>query len=479
MKKHAELNLRRRTKIVGTLGPASDSPEMIESLIHAGLNVARINTSHGTLESHARMIANVRSVAVKLGVYVPVLLDLSGLKMRIGTIAAGSAMLRAGDRFALTTRPVAGDWKAVSINYPALVSDVAPGDRILMGDGEIELRAVSKTDTDLECEVVVGGELRSNKGVNTPGVKLRETVPTEKDLGNVDFGIKHGVDFFALSFVRNAEEVRRLRWVLREQGADIAIIAKIEKKEALDNLSDILEASDAVMIARGDLGLELPIEQVPLIQKDVIRAALEASKPVITATQMLESMIQNPRPTRAEAADIANAVFDGTDAVMLSGETASGKYPIEAVRTMAEVAEASEARIDYAKRFAEIAPNPGRTIPEAVAHAACLTAIEIGARVILCCTRSGQTALYVSNRRAPTKIAVISPHEPTLNRTMLYWNAVSVKISGGLDTDTMIGAAKAAVVAAGIAKPGDRVVVVAGVPVDVPGTTNMIKADVL
>jgi pyruvate kinase len=479
MRKHAELNLRRRTKIVGTLGPASDSKPMIESLLHAGLNVARINTSHGSMESHARMIGNVRAVARQLGVYVPVLLDLTGLKMRIGAIAAGSAMLRAGDRFALTTRAVPGDWKEVSINYPGLVTDVLPGDRILMGDGEIELRAVSKTETDVECEVVVGGELKSNKGLNTPGAKLRETVPTEKDLANVAFGLEHGVDFFALSFVRDAEEVRRLRWVLREKGSDIAIVAKIEKKEALDNLTAILEASDAVMIARGDLGLELPIEQVPLIQKDVIRAALAASKPVITATQMLESMIQNPRPTRAEAADIANAVFDGTDAVMLSGETASGKYPIEAVRTMAEVAEASEARIDYARRFAEIAPNPGQTIPEAVAHAACLTAIEIGAKVILCCTRSGQTALYVSNRRAPTKIAVISPHEPTLNRTMLYWNAVSVKIRGGGDTDAMISAAKAAVLAAGIAKSGDRVVVVAGVPVDVPGTTNMIKADVL
>lgn len=479
MTKHSELNLRRRTKIVCTLGPSSDSPAMIESLIRAGLNVARINTSHGTMESHAQMVANVRSVAKKLGVHVPVLLDLSGPKMRIGAIAAGSAMLRAGDSFTLTTRVVPGDWKAVSITYAALVADVSPGDRILMGDGEIELRARSKTATDLECEVVVGGELKPNKGVNTPGAKLSETVPTEKDLANVAFGIEHDVDFFALSFVRTADEVRRLRWILREKGSDIHIIAKIEKKEALDNLTSILEASDAVMIARGDLGLELPIEQVPLIQKDVIRASLTASKPVITATQMLESMIQNPRPTRAEAADIANAVFDGTDAVMLSGETASGKYPIEAVRTMAEVAEASEARIDYARRFSEVAPDPGRTIPEAVAHAACLTAIEIGARVILCCTRSGQTALYVSNRRAPTKIAVISPHEPTLNRAMLYWNAVSVRIKGGGDTDAMIGAAKDAVVAAGIAQRGDRVVVVAGVPVDVPGTTNMIKADVL
>jgi pyruvate kinase len=452
---------------------------MIESLIHAGMNVARINASHGNPEGHARLIANVRAVAQKLDAYVPILLDLTGPKMRIGSIAAGSATLRAGDSFIITSRAVPGDWKEVSINYPALVTDVGVGDRILMGDGEIELRVRGKTDTNVECEVVVGGELRPNKGANVPGIKLRETVPTEKDLVNVDFGIAHGVDYFALSFVRSVEEVRRLRWVLREKGVDIPIIAKIEKREALDNLEQIMDASDAVMIARGDLGLEMPIQQVPLIQKEVIKKALEMSKPVITATQMLESMIQNPRPTRAEAADIANAVFDGTDAVMLSGETASGKYPIEAVRTMAEVAEASEARIEYAARFAQVAVDETKSIPEAVAHAACFMALEIGARVILCCTRSGQTALYVSNYRAPTKIAVISPHEPTLKRTMLFWNTTSVKIAPLKDTDAMIQAAKDAVVAAGVAQRGDRVVVVAGVPVDVPGTTNMIKADVL
>lgn len=469
----------RRTKIVCTLGPASDTPSMIESLIHAGMNVARINASHGNPEGHARLIANVRAVAQKLDAYVPILLDLTGPKMRIGNLAAGSAMLRAGDSFIITSRAVPGDWREVSINYPALVTDVGVGDRILMGDGEIELRVRGKTATDVECEVVVGGELKPNKGANVPGIKLRETVPTEKDLVNVDFGIAHGVDYFALSFVRSVEEVRRLRWVLREKGVDIPIIAKIEKREALDNLEEIMDAADAVMIARGDLGLEMPIQQVPLIQKEVIKKALEMSKPVITATQMLESMIQNPRPTRAEAADIANAVFDGTDAVMLSGETASGKYPIEAVRTMAEVAEASEARIEYAARFAQVAVDETKSIPEAVAHAACFMALEIGARVILCCTRSGQTALYVSNYRAPTKIAVISPHDPTLKRTMLFWNTTSVKIAPLKETDAMIQAAKDAVVAAGVAERGDRVVIVAGVPVDVPGTTNMIKADVL
>jgi len=366
------------------------------------------------------VMAIVRDVAKKLGVYVPVLLDLSGPKMRIGALAAGKATLNAGDSFTLTTRAVPGDWREVSISYPPLVSDVNKGDRILMGDGEIELSVVSKTDTDVICEVVNGGELKSNKGINAPGVRLSENVPTKRDLESVAFGIQAGADWFALSFVRTAEEVQGLRKILRDKGSDIPIVTKIEKKEALDNLPGILEASDAVMIARGDLGLELPIQQVPLVQKDVIRAALQASKPVITATQMLESMIVNPRPTRAEAADIANAVFDGTDAVMLSGETASGKYPVECVRTMAEIAQASEARIDYAARFAEQPPKPGTGITEAIAHSACSVAIEIGARLILCCTRSGQTALFVSNHRSPTAIAVISPHEPTLKRTMLF-----------------------------------------------------------
>jgi len=469
----------RRTKIVCTLGPASDSPAMIDALVHAGMNVARINMSHGSAETHARMIRNVRDVAKKLGVYIPVLLDLSGPKMRIGALAAGKAALHAGDSFTLTSRTVPGDWKEVAINYAPLITDVQKGDRILMGDGEIELRVVRKTDTDVVCEVIDGGELKSNKGLNAPGVRLSESVPTQRDLASIAFGIEHDADYFALSFVRSMDEVVRMRALLRDRGSDIPIIAKIEKKEALENLSGILEASDAVMIARGDLGLELPIQQVPLVQKDVIRAALAASKPVITATQMLESMIHNPRPTRAEAADIANAVFDGTDAVMLSGETASGKHPVEAVRTMAEVARASEMRIDYAARFAEEPTEPGASIPEAVAHSACAVAIEIGARLILCCTRSGQTALFVSNHRAPTPIAVISPHEPTLKRTMLFWNTLSVRIASGGDTDTMIGKAKEAVIAAGVAKRGDRIVVVAGVPVDVPGTTNMIKADVL
>jgi pyruvate kinase len=452
---------------------------MIRALIGAGMNVARINCSHGSHDAHARTIANVRSVAGELGVYVPVLLDLSGPKMRIGGIAGGIVDLKTGGDFTLTTRDVEGGPAEVSIDYPALVGDVGKGDRVLMGDGEIELKVVSTSKTDVCCRVVVGGELRSNKGVNVPGVALGENVPTKKDLEDVAFGIANGVDWFALSFVRNANEVMNLRSVLAKSGADTPVVVKIEKREALESIDDILAVADAIMVARGDLGLELPIEDVPLVQKDLVRAALAAGKPVITATQMLESMMTSPRPTRAEAADIANAVFDGTDAVMLSGETAAGAYPVEAVRIMARIAEASEQRIDYAGRFSTRDLHSDERIPEAISHAACYMAIETSAPVIVCCTRSGQTARYVSNYRPPSKIAVVSPSEETLRRTMLYWNTHPIKIDVMPDTDTMSDAAKSAVLEAGIAGKGDRLVIVAGVPVNVPGTTNMIKADVL
>jgi len=443
------------------------------------MNVARINCSHGNHETHEQTIATVRTAARYYGVHIPVLLDLTGPKMRIGEFPGGSVTLRAGEEFRICADPVQGDEHRVSTNYPPLVHDVSPGDRILMGDGEIELRVVRRAGNEAECEVVIGGQLKSHKGINAPGVKLSESVPTKKDIADVEFGVEHGVDWFALSFVRTADEVKRLRWLLDERDADTPIVVKVEKREALDNIDAILDASDALMVARGDLGLELPIQDVPLVQKDLIARAIAAARPVITATQMLESMIVNPRPTRAEAADVANAVMDGTDAVMLSAETAAGKYPVESVHTMAEIALASENHMDYAARFHRARLQTDKTIPRAIAHAACYTAIETGAKVIICCTRSGKTALYVSNHRPPAKIAVVSPHTETLNRTMLYWNTHPIAIPLEKQTDAMIREAKNAVLEANIANKGDHVVIVAGVPVDVPGTTNMVKADVL
>jgi pyruvate kinase len=473
-----ELN-GRRTKIVCTLGPASNTPDAIGRLLDAGMDVVRINMSHGTHAGHAGVIAVVRDEADKRGRHVPVMMDLTGPKMRIGTFAEGQITLAPGEPFTLTARDVAGDETIVSINYPPLIADIRAGDRILMGDGEIELRAQSKEDRDLRSEVVIGGVLKSNKGINAPGVKLAEEVPTSKDLDDVRFGIEHEVDWFALSFVRYPREVERLRQFLSDHDADIPVVVKLEKKEALENLDDILDVTDAVMVARGDLGLELPLAQVPLVQKDVIAKAVAAGRPVITATQMLESMVEHPRPTRAEAADVANAIFDGTDAVMLSGETAAGKYPVQSVTTMAGIAVASEGRIDYGDRLSRGALRHHANIATAIAHGACTTAVEIGARVIVCCTRSGQTARLVSRFRPPMPIVAVSPTEEALRRVGLYWNTTAAAAAFQDDVDDMVVAAKAAVLRSGIAGAGERAVIVAGVPIDEPGTTNTIKADVL
>jgi pyruvate kinase len=443
------------------------------------MNVVRINMSHGNHTEHAATIAAVRAQAEERDLHVPIMLDLTGPKMRIGKFADGQVTLEPGDEFTLTAREIQGNPKIVSVNYPPLLTDIAPGDHILMGDGEIELRAKSKAGGDVVCEVVIGGVLRSNKGLNAPGVKLTEEVPTTKDIDDVYFGMDQGVDWFALSFVRFPREIERLRGFLIDHDADIPIVVKLEKKEALDNLDEILGVTNAVMVARGDLGLDLPLSEVPLAQKDIISRAVELERPVITATQMLESMMENPRPTRAEAADVANAIFDGTDAVMLSGETATGRYPIEAVTTMARIAASSESRIDYGEALSKKHLHHHDYVAAAIAHGACTTAVEIGAKAILCCTRSGQTARLVSHFRPPMPIVAVSPSAETLRRVGLYWNTVACGVDFQNDVDHMINAAKDAVLRSRIAAQRDRVVVVAGVPIDEPGTTNVIKADVL
>jgi pyruvate kinase len=471
--------LDRRTKIVCTLGPTSNTPDVIGRLLDAGMNVARINMSHGTPADHAAVVAAVRAEAEKRGLYVPVLMDLTGPKMRIGKFPDGQVTLSAGDMFTLTARDITASEQIVSVNYPPLVEDVEPGDRVLMGDGEIELRAQSKKGKDVVCEVVIGGLLKSNKGINVPGIRLKEEVPTAKDLADVRFGLEIGVDWFALSFVRYPREVERLREFLNDHDADVPVVVKLEKKEALDNLDKILEVTNAVMVARGDLGLELPIAEVPLVQKDVIKKAVAACRPVITATQMLESMVEHPRPTRAEAADVANAIFDGTDALMLSGETAAGNYPVQAVATMASIAKASESRIDYGDKLSRGELHYDVSIAAAIARSACSTAVEIGAKAIVCCTRSGQTARLVSQFRPPMPIVAVSPEEATLRRVGLYWNTVGVPAAFQEDVNDMVESSKSAMLQSGFATRGDRVVIVAGVPIDEPGTTNTIKADVL
>ena len=469
-----------RTKIICTIGPVSDSSEVLRALIEAGMDVARINFSHGTQEEHTRSISLIRQIAAELDATVAILQDLSGPKLRIGGIAQEPATLAPGNLFTLTTRPVLGDEREVSITYRNLPKDVRPGDTILVADGQFELKVFDTSDTDITCEVVVGGELTSNKGINVPGISLSTPAITEKDIKDLKFGIQHGVDWIALSFVRNRADILKARRVLKENQAYIPLIAKIEKHEALDNLDEIISAADGIMVARGDLGVEIPIREIPSVQKEIIKKANDACIPVITATQMLESMIEHPRPTRAEVTDIANAIFDGTDAIMLSGETAIGKYPVQAVRIMDEVAGGAEENIDYIHLFQQRQITPDYyNIPDAISHAACHVALNIGAKAIICCTRSGQTARMVAKYRPHASIVVVSSREEVLRRLVLIWGVFPLKIAQATNTDDMIAKAKHAALQSGIAHPGDTVVIVAGVPIDVPGTTNIIKADML
>ncbi|MFQ6043866.1 MAG: pyruvate kinase [Candidatus Poribacteria bacterium] len=470
----------KRAKIICTLGPASESPEVIKALIEVGMDVARLNFSHDTREAFVRRIKLIRQISTEMNKTVAILQDLSGPKLRIGRISQEPALLTPGNPFALTVRPVAGDEREVSITYHNLPGEVKIGDTIFLADGQLELKVISVSNADINCEVVAGGELTSNKGIHVPGVSLSTPAVTEKDIDDLRFGIQQGVDWVALSFVRNREDVLTARQVLKESQADIPIIAKIEKREALYNIDEIIQVVDGLMVARGDLGLEIPIREIPAAQKRIIKKANAVGIPVITATQMLESMIENPRPTRAEVTDIANAIFDGTDAVMLSGETAIGKYPVQATRIMDEVAGGAEDNIDYIQLFQQKQITPDyHDIADAISHAACHVALNVGAKAIICCTRSGQTARMVAKYRPHAPIIVVSASEEVLRRLVLLWGVFPLKIEPAEDTDDMIAKAKLAALKSGLANRGDTIVIVAGIPIDIPGTTNTIKADVL
>jgi len=469
----------KRTKIICTIGPSTEDVEVVEEMIRAGMNVARINFSHGTPEEHIRQIRAVREASERTGAPIAVLQDLCGPKIRIGEVSAGRVMLRPGAEFVLTSRDVPGDEREVSVSYEGLSGDVKPGDTVLLADGEIVLKVVKTTKTDVVCEVVVGGELSSHKGINVPGVSLSVPSITDKDLQDLALGLEHGVDWVAVSFVRSPQDVRGIRDEMRRLGKEVPIVAKIEKHEALNAIDEILEEADGVMVARGDLGVEIPLEDVPLTQKEIIRKANEHGKPVITATQMLLSMVESPRPTRAEVTDIANAIFDGTDAVMLSEETAVGKYPLEAIRMMAEVAQRAEEGIDYVAQLQARQITEEPDVPDAISHAACHIALNIGAQAIICCTHSGQTARLVAKYRPHAPIIAVTPSEEVRRMLTLFWGIYPFRIEEPPDTDTLIERAKEAALRSGLVSRGDRVVIVAGVPVGIPGATNLIKADVL
>ncbi|MBI5587002.1 MAG: pyruvate kinase [Deltaproteobacteria bacterium] len=471
----ASLN-SRKTKIVATLGPATSSLTAIEELIKAGVNVVRLNFSHGTREEHGRLISSVREVSKRLELPVGILLDLQGPRIRTGLIKGGGMELKPGQTIAITAKETGGP-AVITTTYADLYRDVAPGDRILMDDGLIEARVLKVTGEDIECEVVYGGFLKEHKGMNLPGVNVSAPSLSEKDREDLDFGIDNGADFIALSFVRKAADIFELKERLKKKDAEIPIIAKIEKAEAIENLDSILEEADGIMIARGDLGVELSAEVIPVLQKKLISRANEAGKVVITATQMLESMIHNPRPTRAEASDVANAVFDGTDALMLSGETAVGKYAVKAVEMMVKIAGEAEEAAMAQKHFLRRKKAAAGSFAQAVAFAAHAAGAEVGAKAIVVFTQTGETARIISKTRPASPIVAFTPLEKTWRRMSITWGLQPFLIKFGGHTDEMICRGEAALLNYGLAGFGDTIVIVSGTKVGMRGATNMMKID--
>lgn len=465
----------RRTKIVCTLGPTSRTEETLVALIEAGMDVARLNLSHGDHAIHAESIAALRRATARTGRRVAVMIDTKGPEIRVGTFAAGGVTLRAGAPFTLTTRDVPGDETIVGVPYANLPREVKPGGILLLDDGKITLEVLEIAGTDIRCRVLNGGPISDRKKLTAPGARHSLPFLSEQDAEDIRFGVRQGVDFVAASFVRSAADVEAVRGVLREAGGDALVIAKIENCEGVENLEEILAAADGIMVARGDMGVEYPVEEVPLIQKKIIARCRRAGKPVVTATQMLESMIHSPRPTRAEASDVANAILDGTDAVMLSAETASGDYPVEAVRTMARIAE----RTDEALRNREVAahpdPEPEHAMTDAISHATCDAAENLGAAAVITATQSGHTARMVAKYRPRVPIVACTPLEHVARRLQLIWGVVPLVIRNRHTTDELINEAILEAVQAGIVSQGDLVVLTAGVPAGVPGSTNLLK----
>jgi pyruvate kinase len=453
---------------------------VIEKLVRGGLDVARLNFSHGTHEEHARRIRTIREIATRLGRPVGILQDLAGIKLRLGEMASGPVVVQAGAPFTLTTRDVPGDGSLVSVSWTGLPRNVRPGDTLLLADGDVELSVEKTTDTDIVCRVVAGGPLSSHKGINLPARSIEAPSLTEKDRVDLAFGVEQGVDLVALSFVRTADNVRDARRFLEARSAaSVPLIAKIEKHEALTNIDEIVSVVDGIMVARGDLGVETPLQHVPLLQKMLIEKCNRAGKPVITATQMLRSMVDCPRPTRAEVADVANAILDGTDAIMLSEETASGRYPVESLAMMARIAADAETAFPYDAWRARVVDTRVQSLPEAVADAACTLADDIGAAAIIACTQSGSAARLVAQHRPRRPILALTPLPETSRRLTLVWGVVPLVIDLPGSTDEMLLKIPTIVTATGLVRSGDRVVITAGIPMGVSGSTNSIKAAVI
>ena len=466
----------RKTKIVCTLGPSTDREGVLREMIQAGMNVARFNFSHGTHAEHKARLDALKALREELDAPVAAMLDTKGPEVRLKDFAGGRVHLTAGQEFTLTTVQVEGDAHRCSITYGELPGDVKAGDTILLDDGLVRLTVLETSETEIRCRVENDGDMKNHKGVNVPGVRLNMPYMSQQDRDDLLFGAEQGFDYVAASFVRSAADVRELRHVLDQAGSRMRIIAKIENQEGVSNLPEILDAADGIMVARGDMGVEIDFAEIPLIQKNMIARCVACGKPVITATQMLDSMMENPRPPRAEITDVANAIYDGTSAIMLSGETAAGRYPVESVKTMDAIARRTESDINHVKRMAQMAGGRNRlSVAAATAHAACTTAQEIGADAILTVSQRGTTARLVSRFHPGTPIIACLLDQQVRRQMALYWGVEPIMMPYASSTDELVDFAVQAAAQAGVVHEGDLVVVTAGVPVGVAGTTNMIR----
>lgn len=466
----------RKTKIICTLGPSTDNEEVLRQLMLGGMNVARLNFSHQSHTEQKVRADSVKHLREELGLPVALLLDTKGPEIRTGTFNPPKVELKKGQPFTLTTENVEGNETLASVTFAGLPQDVAPGSKILIDDGLIELKVQECTDKEVHCVVLNGGTVSANKGINVPGVKLSLPFLSDRDKSDIEFGVQEDFDFIAASFTRSADDILSLRSELEKHHCHkIRIIAKIENAEGVDNIDEIIRVADGIMVARGDLGVEIPLEEIPVIQKMLIKKAYKAGKQVITATQMLDSMMKNPRPTRAETTDVANAIYDGTSAIMLSGETAAGEYPIEALRTMAVIAERTERDIDYNSRFIRWDLSEMSTVTSAISHATCTTAMDLGAAAILTVSKSGRTARMISKYR-PNCPIIGGATDPTVQRQMnLSWGVIPIMVDEKDNTDELFEHVVEVAHEKGLVKNGDLVVITAGVPLGVSGTTNLLK----
>ncbi len=470
----------RKTKIVCTLGPSTENEDVLKQMMIEGMNVARCNFSHGTYDDHKRRMDMVKKLRKEVGEPVAILLDTKGPEVRVRNFKEGKVTLEEGQLFTLTADDVEGTKDIVSVTYNRLYEDLEVGMRVLIDDGLIEMKVEKVDKNNIVCRVINGGVVSNHKGVNVPEVDLSMPYISDKDREDILFGIEQDVDFIAASFVQKKEDILQLRKLLEKNGGeDIRIISKIENAQGVANIDDIIEVSDGIMVARGDMGVEIPYEEVPVIQKKIIKKVYRAGKQVITATQMLESMIKNPRPTRAETTDIANAVYDGTSAIMLSGETAAGAYPVEAVKTMVRIAERTEQDVDYCKRFFQYERNANPDITDAICHATCTTALDLNARAIVTVTKSGRSARMISRYRPNSDIISCATTEKVCRQLSLTWGVVPVLIKEEKEVFNLFDKAIQAAMKMKLLEKGDLTVITSGVPIGVSGTTNMMKVQIV